>query len=83
MGQGVLRRGEGSLGRVPASMIPGAKPRSASGAPWGVPMLQLAEVRWEPPGAVVPMVAEWDFEKRSCFYWNESQDRRIWVRGGE
>ncbi len=47
-----------------------------------VAMLQLAEVSWEPPGAVVKGIGEWDFDRHTCFYWSESQDRRIWVSGG-
>lgn len=48
-----------------------------------VPMLQMSAVRWERDGASVDLVGEWDFVKDSCFYWDESQNHKIYVRGHE
>ncbi len=46
-----------------------------------VPMIQLArEIQWTRDGAQVPVIGEWDFLKRTCFYWNEAQDQRIYVK---
>ena len=46
-----------------------------------VPTLQLRkDFGWTPSGAEIPLVAEWDFKRHTCFYWSESQDLQIWVR---
>ena len=46
-----------------------------------VATLQLRQdFSWTPSGAEIPLVAEWDFKRHTCFYWSESQDRQIWVR---
>jgi hypothetical protein len=46
-----------------------------------VPMLQLSGVKWFSSGAVVELVGEWDFEKRTCYYWSEDGNRKIYVVG--
>jgi hypothetical protein len=48
-----------------------------------VPMLQLAGVYWKPNGADVEMIGEWDFLKGDCYYWDESGNKKIYVKGGE
>jgi hypothetical protein len=45
-----------------------------------VAMLQLAQVSWEKPGAVVRLAGEWDFERRTCWYWDQSGNRKMYVR---
>jgi len=46
-----------------------------------VATLQLRQdFSWTPSGAEIPLVAEWDFKRRTCFYWSESGDRQIWAR---
>ena len=46
-----------------------------------VPMLQMAGVEWMSQGAVVALVGEWDFEKRTCYYWSEDGNQKIYVMG--
>lgn len=46
-----------------------------------VPMLQLANVKWHASGAQIELIGEWDFAKDSCYYWNEAQDKKIYVKG--
>jgi len=48
-----------------------------------VPMLQMSAVRWERDSARVELVGEWDFVKDSCFYWDETGNYKIYVRGHE
>jgi len=50
-------------------------------------MISLArEIEWTsvttgmPDGAEIRLVGEWDFKRRTCFYWSEDQSRQIWVR---
>ena len=44
-----------------------------------VQMLQIAGVTWLSHGAEVKMVGEWDFSKKTCFYWAEDDTTRIQV----
>lgn len=46
-----------------------------------VPMLQMSGVKWTPHGAVVELVGEWDFGKRTCYYWSEGGNKKIYVVG--
>jgi hypothetical protein len=48
-----------------------------------VPMLQLAGVYWKQNGADVEMIGEWDFINGDCYYWDESGNKKMYVRGGE
>jgi hypothetical protein len=48
-----------------------------------VPMLKLAGVYWKQNGADVEMIGEWDFAKANCYYWDESGNKKIYVRGSE
>jgi hypothetical protein len=48
-----------------------------------VPMLQLAGVDWKPNGADVEMIGEWDFSKGDCYYWDESGNKKIYVKRSE
>ena len=44
-------------------------------------MVQFAyQLRWGSSRAEIPLVAEWDFTRRTCYYWSEDQARQIWVR---
>lgn len=45
-----------------------------------VPMMQMADLEWTTNGAEVKLVGEWDFVQRTCYYWSEKQDRKIYVR---
>lgn len=45
-----------------------------------VPMIQLArEIEWTGDGAQITSIGEWDFDKKTCFYWNEAQNEKIHV----
>ncbi len=43
-------------------------------------MLQVAGVEWTGVGAEIQLVGEWNFASRSCFYWSEDQQTKIYVR---
>jgi len=46
-----------------------------------VPMISCRDdLRWSSAGAEIPLVGEWDFRRRTCYYWSGDQDRQIWVR---
>ena len=45
-----------------------------------VPLLQMAEVRWEDNSASISALAEWDLDARTCFYWNDDQTRKIYTK---
>lgn len=47
-----------------------------------IPMCQMANVQWSTNGASVPMIGEWDFERRTCFYWSHDGNTRIYVKIG-
>jgi hypothetical protein len=51
----------------------------------GIPMLWVADdLRWTDHGATVNTKAVWDFEKRTCFYYDEMRnDAKVWTRGHE
>lgn len=55
-----------------------AKGRSLGEIP--VVMLQVAGVEWTGVGAEIQLVGEWNFASRSCFYWSEDQQTKIYVR---
>ena len=44
-----------------------------------VEMIQLADVEWEAKGARIKLIAEWDFENRTCFYWSEDGNKKVYV----
>jgi hypothetical protein len=46
-----------------------------------VPMLQDAGVIWVPNGAQLKVIGEWDFANGTCFYWDETGNKRIYVKG--
>lgn len=46
-----------------------------------VPMLQMAEVEWTAEGAEVRLIGEWNFSNNLCYYWDETGNRRIYVKG--
>jgi hypothetical protein len=46
-----------------------------------VPSLQLGGVLWKPDGADVQMIGEWNFKNGSCYYWDESGSKKIFVKG--
>ena len=49
----------------------------------GVPleMIQIGwDFQWETNKASIPLVAEWDFVKQTCFYWSRDGNRQIWVK---
>ena len=46
-----------------------------------VPSLQLGGVFWKPNGADVQMIGEWNFKNGSCYYWDESDSKKIFVKG--
>jgi hypothetical protein len=48
-----------------------------------VPMLQLAGLTWHAQGAEVQLIGVWDFANERCYYWNEAQDKKIYVKGSE
>ena len=45
-----------------------------------VPMLQMAEIEWHASGAEIFLIGEWDFAKKTCYYWSEDQEHQIFVR---
>lgn len=44
-----------------------------------IPMCNLASVEWTATGASFGFVGAWDFEKKTCFYWSEDGNTRIYV----
>lgn len=48
-----------------------------------IPMLQLASIHWHEngAGASVKTRGEWDFNERTCFYWDKSQSYKIECKG--
>ncbi len=42
-----------------------------------IAMLQLANIGWHKNGASLKLKGEWDFKKRTCFYWDESGNHKI------
>jgi hypothetical protein len=46
-----------------------------------LPVLQMVQIDWEPSGASIPAVAEWNFLDGSCYYWDQLQSRKIFVKG--
>ena len=44
-----------------------------------VPTCQLADVEWSAAGARIKRVGEWDFARRTCFYWSEDGDDKVFV----
>lgn len=47
-----------------------------------VPMLYLAKIEWTDGGASIRLIGEWDFAKKTCYYWSEDGLRQIYVKGG-
>jgi hypothetical protein len=45
-----------------------------------VPLIQLSGVEWSADGAEIQNIGEWDFKRRSCYYWSEDQKTQIYVR---
>lgn len=45
-----------------------------------VPMIQMAGVEWHTNDANIRLVGEWDFIQRTCYYWSEDQNQKIYVR---
>lgn len=45
-----------------------------------VPMIQMAGIEWNANGAAVTLVGEWDFIQKTCYYWSEDGNRKIYVR---
>lgn len=48
-----------------------------------IPMFQLGAVNWTATGANVQMIGEWDFVNGSCYYWDETDTKKIFVKGYE
>lgn len=46
-----------------------------------LPMLQLAEINWVENGAEVKLIGEWNFKDEYCWYWDESGNKEIVVKG--
>lgn len=47
-----------------------------------VPMLQMADVEWTDGGAAIKLIGEWDFKNRSCYYWSEDGNHKVYVHNG-
>ncbi len=41
-----------------------------------VEMLQLVEIIWAESSARIKLVGEWNFEKKSCWYWSNNQHKK-------
>ena len=42
-----------------------------------ISMLQLANVSWHKNGASIKLKGEWNFDKGTCVYWDESGTQKI------
>lgn len=61
----IFDRSGNSFGRIPVEMINA-----------------VSDLHWPSShtGARIPLIAEWDFQHHTCFYWSADQTRQIWVK---
>ncbi len=43
-------------------------------------MIQNAVIDWQADGAEIPLAGEWNFKNKTCYYWLDDGNTRIYVK---